>query len=896
MPGKRYAHLRKLYFITEDRILVHLLDYVGREGELSQPDDITQFGIAGAIGLGRSTVSKAIRRLEGQGFITAQRAHVPAGKLRRTVYLLTVAGTSKAKHRRLEIEEDAIAFRDAQGVDRRLRVGEVPRLLPEYASLLDVMAHVARGVFDAATYEPRRRQRFVDLTNAVPRLRYFFGREAELEAMDAFHASPSARVLVIKGITGIGKTTLLSRKIEEWRGTRHLLFHRIMEWTTLRNVVGQIAEFLTRLGKKQLTHYLEARPEADLEQVVSIIAQDLQGAPAVLVYDDVQNGEQPIQKLFAALRIALDPVEGPKLVVAGRRIPSFYDRRDVRVRGTVQELPLSGLDPASSVRILELRNLALPQHDVETLYRLTQGHPLFLELVDSASLTQAKDLHKYLEEELLTRITAAEAKALTIASVFRYPTHVDGLFVDDAVEAATIRGLVDQSLLREVSTHVYEVHDALRAFFNELTTPSERRRYHKWAAQFLLSRPDGDSLEALYHLIEAEETTSAARLAVKDGRAILRGGRSQELLRLLERLLPAVDDPAHAVELRLLKAHILNVRGELDQAVSLYSEILRLPDEPALQPKLAEAHRSLGDILRREDRRAEADQHLEAALRLYRSLNHVGGQAESLLTMGQLAEDGADYARAEKLYERAIDLARGLGMKALEADLHFALSRILLPRGDLAGALDREQQALSIAEESADWHLQARLKVAIGANLFGLKRYEEAMRTYEEAVETSRRIGDLRMLAYGLYNAAGAYVRRNELLRAESYLKESEDLARKLREPVMEALVRSSFGTLWEIRGKWPVARRNFETGLEMLRSGGHEVEFARRAIHASFYFNKNGEKDAALTLLNQALGVGKRTRAPGIVDAAQQAISDVLKAVHTSPSGKASTESASPS
>jgi len=169
MPGKRYAHLRKLYFITEDRILVHLLDYIGREGELSQPDDITQFGIAGAIGLGRSTVSKAIRRLEGQGFITAQRAHVPAGKLRRTVYLLTVAGTSKAKHRRLEIEEDAIAFRDAQGVDRRLRVGEVPRLLPEYASLLDVMAHVARAVFDAATYEPPRRQRFVDLTDAVLR-------------------------------------------------------------------------------------------------------------------------------------------------------------------------------------------------------------------------------------------------------------------------------------------------------------------------------------------------------------------------------------------------------------------------------------------------------------------------------------------------------------------------------------------------------------------------------------------------------------------------------------------------------------------------------------------------------------------------------------------------------
>src|SRR3990172_6272411 len=155
MPGKRYgSHLRKLYFTTEDRILVHLLEFLGREGEFSQPDDMTQFGIADAIALGRSTVSKAIRRLEGGGFVITQRAHVPAGKLRRMVYLLTESGSSKAKHRQMEIEEDVISFRDAQGVDRRLRVAQVPRLLPEYASLLDVMGHVSRGVFDVTTYRP----------------------------------------------------------------------------------------------------------------------------------------------------------------------------------------------------------------------------------------------------------------------------------------------------------------------------------------------------------------------------------------------------------------------------------------------------------------------------------------------------------------------------------------------------------------------------------------------------------------------------------------------------------------------------------------------------------------------------------------------------------------------
>ena len=871
MPGRPRYYLRKLYFTTQDRILLHLHEYLGREGEFSQPDEITQFGIAEAIGLGRSTVSKAIRRLDREKLVTHQRAHVPSGKLRRTVYLLTEAGSAKANRRKLEVEEDVIAFRDAGGVERRLRLAQVPRLLSEYATLLDVVCHVSEGVFDATTFHARRRQKFADLTERVPRLRYFFGREEELATMDAWVASPTERVLVVAGLTGIGKTTLLSRKIEDWRGSRHLLFHRIMDWTTLRNVLQQLGEFLTRLGKKQLAQYLEAKPSEDLEEVVSILASDLNRVPAVLVFDDYHNAEPPIQKMFYGLRAALEGMEGVKLLVAGRHVPPFYDRRDVRVRGLVRELSLGGLDPQSSVRILEARNLLLGGDQVQELYRLTRGHPLFLELVDSASPTKAKDVHKYLEEELLSRITGTEAKVLTVASVFRYPVHGDALFVDEGVDAPTVRGLLDQSLLREVSARVYEIHDALRAFFQDLMTPQERRRYHKWAAQFLLSQPEPDALESLYHLMEAEDTVSAARLGVKEGRAILRSGKSEELLRLLEKLLPTVEDAGQSAELRLLKAHILNVRGEIEQAISLYGEILRLPEEPALQEKVAEAHRYLGDILRREGQVADAEQHLDAAFRLFRALGHGQGQAETLLTMGQLAEDRSDYPRAERLYERAIEHTQALDARLLEAEAHFAFSRLLVASGNLSGALDRKRLALAIAEGLADWHLQSRFHVSMGTTFYELNQYEEAMRAYSQGIEVARRIGDLRMLAYGLYNAAGAHIRQGELLQAEASLKEADALFRKLREPVMIALVSYYQGSLWEKRGKWQLAKQQFHESLEKLRENGRDLEFARTAVTVAHLFHRNGERNAALSLLQEALAIGRRLHAKSVVDEAQR-------------------------
>lgn len=160
----------------------------------------------------------------------------------------------------------------------------------------------------------------------------------------------------------------------------------------------------------------------------------------------------------------------------------------------------------------------------------------------------------------------------------------------------------------------------------------------------------------------------------------------------------------------------------------------------------------------------------------------------------------------------------------------------------------------------------------MGTNLYELKRYDESRQAYEEGIEVARRIGDLRMLAYGLYNAAGAYIDQGELMRAEAQLKEAEALFRKLHEPVMDALIRSHYGYLWEKRGRWPLAKQNLFTGLEMLR-GRHETDFARTAFATAFCFQKNGEPDVALKLLDEALVVARRLRLKGLVAVLQQSL-----------------------
>jgi len=319
--------------------------------------------------------------------------------------------------------------------------------------------------------------------------------------------------------------------------------------------------------------------------------------------------------------------------------------------------------------------------------------------------------------------------------------------------------------------------------------------------------------------------------------------------------------------------------------VALFGEILRLPDEAPLQPKIAEAHRYLGDILRREGKAADAEQHIDAALRLYRSLEHAEGQASALLAMGQLTESREDLARAERFYERAIEFAHGEGLRDLEAETHFAFSRIVAARGDLSGALERKQRALSIAEGLADVHLQARFQISLGTSLYALKRFDEAKKHYDQGIETARRIGDLRMQAFGLYNAALSYVREGDLLRAESHLTEADSIFRKLREPEMVNLVQFYTGVLWEKRGRWPFARQHMLAGLERLREGGHDLEFAKSAHVAAHLFARNGDVQAAARLLGDTIDVAKRLRAASLVQDAQQSLASLAEALVQGPS-----------
>ena len=158
-----------------------------------------------------------------------------------------------------------------------------------------------------------------------------------------FQGSETARALVVCGIPGIGKTTLLAKFVQDVRDQRNVYWYRVHEWVNLKILLTPIAEFLSQLGKKGLERYLSRTEGPSVGEVCAILEMEMQDLPTVFIIDDVQKADPTVQEFMAALIGVLEGLKNVSLICTSREIPSFYSRSLV-FKGLVVELMLEGLD------------------------------------------------------------------------------------------------------------------------------------------------------------------------------------------------------------------------------------------------------------------------------------------------------------------------------------------------------------------------------------------------------------------------------------------------------------------------------------------------------------------------------------------------------------------------
>jgi ATP/maltotriose-dependent transcriptional regulator MalT/DNA-binding MarR family transcriptional regulator len=751
----------KPHLTVQEKILLHLLEHSKYEDKFEVPYSLTQDGIAGIAGVRRSYVSAANKELIEKGFAAEKLSHVKGEARRRKTYYLTPEGKAQAEKLLGQIKEITVTLRDEEG-EKEVKLIEINRRIKKKLSTLELLEGISdEGVFDSLLKPPSKPTPRIDFSQTYPRPKYFFGREKELKEIGKWLGSNELKVLAVKGIAGIGKTTLLAKVASEEK-ERRIFWYKFHNWSTLRNLLSHLSEFLVEMRKDALKLYLEENRVIDIGDVQSLLQAQLRDMDALLIFDDFHRANGQILDLFEALIEVIDGLDHIKIVLLGREIPKFYDRREVLVGELITELQLGGLDKSSSLELLRQRKIEAEHLD--EIYEGTKGHPLSLELVEFTRGEMGKrNIEQFLSEEVLKRLGDNEKRLLRFASVFRYPVHSEAYLSipkdekREEVTHETIDDLVEMSLLTTPDS-LYDVHDVIREFFYDRLSPKLKMAYHLKVAEYFEDEADDLAMiEAQYHHIKAGNQEKAVELALQYGEHLINRGYLEEFLEILASISKENVAPNDLLALLTMEGDVLTTFGEWDKALALYGKSLETAKELNDERGVAQAYYKIAAIHYRKGALDEALSLNNKSLKILKEGKEPLELAKLYNNIGVIHWKKGEFKLAKENYNRSLEFAKSLDDSRGVARAFNNLGIIHWEKGKLDEAIDYYSRSLKISEQLGDRQTVAILYDNLGEAYRMKDDAKKALLYYKKSLELSEKLGFRWQIAEVYRNMGNVY-------------------------------------------------------------------------------------------------------------------------------------------
>ncbi|MGW2033800.1 tetratricopeptide repeat protein [Streptomyces sp. NPDC001811] len=616
------------------------------------------------------------------------------------------------------------------------------------------------------TAHSAREDRFLGRTRELKELRADIER-AGLDTLSGRKA-PRARVLLIAGRPGSGRTTLAEQLVRQIAGRYPdgVLRARLSEPGGTPVPVEQAARDLLAALE------LPAPAGAAEDDLAAALRAALAGRRMLLLLDDAAGAEQVD---------ALLP-DTPDCLVVAVSVGPLTGIADVR------PCTIGGLDTKSAVELLTgyagAVRVTVDPRSAEALAEACQGHPAALVLAGGwlAARPQAavSDLAKRLHTDAgadgtpLSRVfrlvydqlpapAARILRLLCLAPAGLADPHTASALAGCSVDAArtTLDDLVALGLLRALDTPLpqYEVPGCLHPLLRALAETQERPAELQLARARMLERTvrllqscraitETDSPQAREKLsglppalrfptpraaadwlhIRRPALLASARLAVADG----------ELDTLARRLMSQL--------VRALAAHV-GTQAAASDLYGLHGLVLDVAERRGLPRERAAALLNLGDLDAQTGRTREALVRYRAALDAGREANDPYATGRAMESVGGAYQELGDHDRAADWFGRALAerLARGEHPEA--ARLYGRIGTAHTYAGRYGEALRNWRAALAGYRRSGDVAASARALSEIARVQEYAGRPEESLRTCQEAVEWARRAEDRRLQA-----------------------------------------------------------------------------------------------------------------------------------------------------
>ncbi|MDP6324957.1 MAG: ATP-binding protein [Candidatus Thalassarchaeaceae archaeon] len=507
----------RIHIAVEDRLLLHLLEQDEQADLYMVSAAVTRPGIAEACALHPPNVSRSMRTMLRNQWVSEHTRTVRGESRRQKTWQLTEMGRTEAKSRSNTLGITQVLIRDDNGQLLEVSANQASVRLAADLTLLQVLMHAQHeGVLtfgdirfgmiqhreDGGKPAPGRLKlgagAHATYHTEPPETREVHGRSVELDALDEWIDSQQSCMLV-HGIAGIGKSTLAAHWIRQRMEVDEQLsicWYPCQPWDT---ALGLATSLLHRVGidaahdPVQLMETLPLTPGAKLDidayrrLLLSYLTDpsvlrerfsedEAAGPPPyfLLVLDDVHHISEDAADLLGALLQVADSSPLTLLLIS-RTTLTFYDRRDVHTRERVSELALSGLSVEDlDAWISELEEGDLPAAPV--VHEVTGGHPLAIELMEMYGEVAHGDWLRFLDEEILDVLPDDERELLATLAVSDRPVPWDVLAAACKHDGNPPHVLLERGLLLELNDGMW-LHEALRErLLREVGAPQDERR------------------------------------------------------------------------------------------------------------------------------------------------------------------------------------------------------------------------------------------------------------------------------------------------------------------------------------------------------------------------------------------------------------------------------------
>ena len=730
---------------VQERIFLHLRDFVDHSEKVEVPFALSQMGIANAVAIARSNVPRAISGMKESGQLIERQAHVTGVSRKRKAYFLTTEGAMVADEVWAKVSKQKVKLLLPDGRSEHISLSDAIDMSDLPLRHVDILRYMDdNGVVDLSSLSPELIERdlskhiekqLVSYLNDMPRARRFFGRENELENMVALLENRSNSILV-PGIAGIGKTALAAKLLESFTHRRNLLYHRCQDWEGSRAFLEAIAEWLSAIGNNDLSDYINSTPVPQSSIAVNMICQGLEDSPALIVIDDLHKvGDETLISLLRGLTLNITNLTEVGLVMFSRSFRMVVPESDSSGKIVTLVIPLEGLDANSSKQILT----AIPDLEGQQfshIFSLSRGHPLILELINRGSVGEKfhSTLEAFVDQEIFSRLSGPEKRLLGAIAVFREPVMLEAI---NSIESETdmLDNLVEKGLARQSDSETYDVHDLVREFLVRSMDETLRFELHSNAVNWYRNKRSGaaDTIEYIHHLHLSGNNDDLSKILLSEGHDLVTAGHT-ELYSILKSLESDDFDKNSWGLIRELRGDILSVQGRWDEAEIEHDAAMKSIGKNKMMTELSRLLSARADIAVKRGAMDDALELHRKALEIQISIRDAVGAAKSYNNMGYIFRRRKDTRHAMEVYANVEELLKSEQNSDL-CDARIRLSSSFLEMGELDKSREHALIAYDETKDIGQEFLHARSRAVLGRYYAKISDNDLALHHYSGALE-----------------------------------------------------------------------------------------------------------------------------------------------------------------